>query len=106
MERTQIRFNGKVYSLWLDGADINRIRHEALPRDDAKFQAVRMGFLPALVISVLILIWWATAGGGSELASLAFISVAAAVAGGFIRKSSIERESRNALRSAAGLDTT
>ena len=106
MEEIQIRFDEKTYNFWIDGSNITRIKHEKLPRDEAKFQAVLIGFSPAVIISVSLLIWWATAGGGWGLATVAFIFVTAAIVGGFVRKNSIETRSRSALISAAGLDAT
>ena len=106
MEEIQIRYNEHIYNFWIDGSNVSRIKHGKLPRDEAKFQAVLLGFLPAVIVSVLFLIWWATAGGGWGLATFAFIFVTAAIIGGFVRKNYIETNSRNALISAAGFDPT
>ncbi len=104
MEEIRIRFGDKTYNFWIDGSDISRIKHEDLPRDEAKFRAVLLGFLPAVVIAISSLIWWATVEGSLGLAIFAFIFVTAAIAGGFLYKNSIETRSRKALISTAGLD--
>ena len=104
MEIIQIDFKEKAYRFWIDGSNIERINHEALPRDDSKNAAMLIGFAPAVIISLFLLIWWASVGGGWKLAAVAFVLIAASVICGFVLKGRLETQSRNDLINASGFD--
>ena len=97
IEGIRIRFDGRIYDFWIDGSNINRIRHKELPKDEKMKRDIFIGFLPFAFILGAVALYWDKISSSSTATVVSIILVGVAAIGALIRKFSIETEAREAM---------
>lgn len=97
----RIKFDNKEYDFWIDGSNINRIKHTELPRDEKMRRDIFFGFLPFALIFAAAVLYRDYIGSSSAATATIIVLLGVAIIGGLVRKSKVEAEARDALLSRA-----
>ena len=96
-EGMEIKFNDQLYTIWVDGSDTSRIRHDDLPVDSKVLTSIVVGFLPGVALFFLAFILWLGEYASTSTVAITFFASLAAIIVGMLRKWIVEDSSRQSL---------
>lgn len=101
IEGVEIKFDDKLYAFWIDGSDNGRIYHDKLPKDSDTMFKASLGFIPAMVMGLTMLVQLNNQGTSKGVIITSALLFCVTVGLGFVIKSDVESRSRRTLLAKA-----